>query len=150
MSNPRRTTSDILKDAQEILATAEHGFEDLAKGPRNRKLSGLRNLIVFGRAVTNILQNLRSTEPKFDEWYERYKNEMMSDPLMKYFYNLRSEILKEGSLKVSTHTYISHLQLPHDLARFGPPPPNAKAFFIGDNLGGTGWEVQLPDGSVEK
>ncbi|OAQ20169.1 hypothetical protein TDIS_1671 [Thermosulfurimonas dismutans] len=69
---------------------------------------------------------------------------------MKYFYKLRSKILKEGLLETSTRIYIRQLQIPEDLTRFGPPPPNAKGFFIGDKLGGSGWEVQLPDGSIEK
>jgi len=60
----RRTTTDIIRSAEETLKTAEQGLEDLIKGPPQRKLSGLRNLIV-GRAVTNILQNLRSIEPDF-------------------------------------------------------------------------------------
>ena len=36
--------------------------------PRTR-IDSVRNVIVFGRAVTNVLQNLRSTEGMFDEWY---------------------------------------------------------------------------------
>jgi hypothetical protein len=28
-------------------------------------------------------------------------------------------------------------------------PPGAKAYFIGDRLGGSGWEIELPDGSVQ-
>ena len=35
-------------------------------------------------------------------------------------------------------------------AGFGPQPPGATSFFIGDELGGTGWEVPQPDGSTEK
>ncbi|MCK4431726.1 MAG: hypothetical protein KAW19_10560 [Candidatus Aminicenantes bacterium] len=143
-------TKDILKRTEGMLKFAMLGLQDLIYGPPERKLAGLSNLIVFGRAVTNVLQNLRSTETDFDKWYEKYKNEMKSDPLMKYFYNLRSEILKEGILKTSTQLFIKRLQIPGDLNRFGPPPPNAKGFFIGDNIGGSGWEVQLPDGSIDK
>jgi len=150
MPASHRTTTDIIRSAEETMKTAEQGLEDLIKGPPERKLSGLRNLIVFGRAVTNILQNLRSIESDFDAWYERYREEMGNDPLMRYFYKLRSKILKEGLLETSTHTYIRQLRIPEDLTRFGSPPPNAKGFFIGDNLGGSGWEVQLPDGSIEK
>ncbi|MHA1337980.1 MAG: hypothetical protein ACTSPW_19945 [Promethearchaeota archaeon] len=145
-----RHTTNIIRRTEETLKTAKQGLEDLIKGPPERKLSGLRNLVVFGRAVTNVLQNLRSTEPDFDAWYEKYREEMKNDPLMKYFYKLRSKILKKGLLETSTHVYIRQLQTPEDLTRFGPPPPNAKGFFIGDELGGSGWEVQLPDGSIKK
>jgi hypothetical protein len=37
-----------------------------------------------------------------------------------------------------------------DIRKFGPPPTGAKAFFIGDSIGGTGWEVELPGGEVVK
>jgi hypothetical protein len=29
------------------------------------------------------------------------------------------------------------------------PPPAAGAFFIGDPMGGSGWEVEMPDGSTQ-
>lgn len=150
MLGSHRSTIGIIRSAEETLKTAEQGLKDLIKGSPERKLSGLRNLVVFGRAVTNVLQNLRSTESDFETWYKRYKEEMRNDPLMKYFYELRSKILKEGILETSTRTYIRQLRIPEDLAHFDPPPPNVKRFFIGDNLGGSGWEIQLPDGSIEK
>lgn len=145
-----KSTQDILRCLQETMDTAEYGYEMLANGKQPERLVGLRNLVVFGRAVTNVLQNLRNTEPDFDKWYEKYKKEMESDPLMNYFYALRSEILKEGQLKVGIGVHIKKLVLPTDLQRFGRAPPNAKSLFIGDNIGGTGWEVQLLDGSIEK
>ena len=39
---------------------------------------------------------------------------------------------------------------PNELIRRSQPPPNAKSFFIGDEIGGSGWEVELPDGSKIK
>src|SRR5262249_12088167 len=146
MSNVNDKTIGVIKRAKSTLETVKLGLKLLTGAPEHR-LSGLRNVTVFGRAVTNVLQNLRSIEAGFDEWYEGYKKEMAADPLMKYFYNLRSEILKEGVLKVSTHTHLKHFRPSQDIGRFGPPPPNAKGFFIGDHLGGSGWEVELPDGS---
>ena len=140
-----RTTAEILKRTEETLSTARHGLDDLITGSPQRKLSGLRNLVVFGRAITNVLQNLRGTEPNFDEWYGKYRDEMESDPLMRYFYALRTKILKEGLLETMTCVYIGRLSLPEDMSRFGPPPLNAKAFFIGDSVGGSGWEIELPE-----
>lgn len=150
MPNKQRKTEDILKASQETLDVAEIGYETFVRSSPKIKLVGLRNLVVFGRAVTNVLQNLKSTEPEFEEWYKKYQDEMRADPLMKYFYDLRSEILKEGKLQVGVRAYIDHLSLPTDMRRFGLPPPNVKSFFIGDNLGGTGWIVQLANGSTEK
>lgn len=143
-------TGEILGRVKETLNTAQLGFRDLVQGPPERKTAGLWNLIVFGRAITNVLQNLRSVEPGFDGWYNKYVEEMKSDPLMRFFYMSRSEVLKEGKLEHYTRTHIKEFHYPQDLQRFGPPPPNAKGFFMGDRNGGSGWEVQLPDGSVEK
>ena|SRR3990172_13344016 len=144
-----QTTPEVLNRCEETLATARFGLEDIKQFPE-RRLAGLRNLIVFGRAVTNILQNLRSTETGFDDWYTPLKEEMERDPLLKYFYRLRTEILKRGSLNVGSYAHISSFQYPQDLKKLGPPPPNTKSFFIGDQLGGSGWEVVMEDGSAVK
>src|SRR5690242_9000890 len=102
----KETTAQILQRARDTLRTAQLGLQDVAAGGPERRLGGLRNLVVFGRAVTNVLQNLRSTEPRFDEWYAKYVVEMKEDPLLRYFYVLRSEILKEGKLPTGSSTYI--------------------------------------------
>jgi hypothetical protein len=145
----KKKTKQILQRADDTLKTAEFGLKDLKGSHDERKIAGLRNLIVFGRAVTNVLQNLRSCEPTFDDWYNEYRREMESDQLMKYFYKIRSEVLKEGVLNVSTSVHIKSLG-PSDIFKFGTPPLNAKAMFIGDQYGNSGWEVEMPDGNVEK
>ena len=150
MSKNGRTTEQILKDAEQILNTARFGLDDLTKGRPERRVSGLLNLVTFGRAVTNVLQNLRSNEQEFDNWYAKYQKEMTEDELLKYFYKLRSVILKEGQVNVGTSAYINQFNYPVDMSKFGKPPPNAKGFFIGDRNGGTGWEVQFQDGTTAK
>ncbi len=72
---------------------------------------------------------------------------MEEDPLMKFFYRLRSKILKEGALDVLQVTDLRQVQMPDDLTQFGPSPPNAKRWFVGGN--GVGWVVELPDGAEE-
>ncbi|MCR4279949.1 MAG: hypothetical protein NUV82_00815 [Candidatus Komeilibacteria bacterium] len=144
-----RTTEQTLRLVRETLETARLGFRDL-KAISARRHSGLRNLVVFGRAVTNVLQNLRSTESGFDAWYQPFVEEMKKDHLIKFFYDLRSRILKQGDLGVSNYTHIKSFSFPVDMAKFGPPPPNARNFFIGDSTGGTGWEVEVSPGEVEK
>jgi len=143
-----KTTLSILEKTQDTLNTAKLGLKSLGSANPNERMAGLRNLVVFGRAVTNVLQNLRSTESDFDNWYAKYKYEMESDPLMKFFYKLRSTILKEGEL--NTHTSMTFSGNPYELIKQSQPPPGAKGFFIGDQIGGSGWEVELPDGSVTK
>jgi len=140
----------IIMNVDNTLETAEFGLRLVINKDPRFKLPGLRNVVVFGRAVTNTLQHLRSVWRDFDKWYQKYVKEMSEDPLMKYFYDLRSEILKEGSLEVLVHVKIHKFNYPEDLTRIPPPPPTVKAFFIGDNIGGSGWIVRLHDGSEEK
>jgi hypothetical protein len=152
MSSPRDAAA-ILRDAAETLETAEIGLSDLLdRGNPPRRMPGLRNLIVFGRAVTNVLQNLRTpVGSAFDEWYGPIRERMANDELLKYFYSLRSVILKQGSMPpVGSSMYIEHLDSQELQPLMENPPPGARSFFIGDRLGGSGWEVELPDGGVEK
>jgi hypothetical protein len=144
------TSSEILARVKDTLATAKYGLRDAMGSAADRRLGGLRNLVVFGRAVTNVLQGLRSTEPTFDAWYARFVKEMEGDPLLKYFYRIRSEILKKGVLGTGSSAYIKSFSYPEDLYRLGPPPPGAKGFFMGDQAGGSGWEIVGPDGQIEK
>lgn len=140
----------IIIKAEETLQTARYGFDDLTSGNRQRRFSGIRNLVVFGRSVTFVLQNLKTPvgEFAFNKWYEPIQEQMKSDVLMKYFVTLRNEILKQGKLPVSTSASININ--PGDMAKLGTPPPGAKGFFIGDQAGGSGWEIELPDGTTEK
>lgn len=36
------------------------------------------------------------------------------------------------------------------MRKFGPPPPNAKGFFFGDEYGGSGWIVRTESGEDGK
>ena len=150
VARDNRTTAEILAAARATLAVAELGLRDLRGTDPRRRKPGLYDVVVFGRATTNVLQHLRSKESGFDAWYAPYVAEMSADPLLKYFYTLRSEILKDGPPAVAAGMHLHHFTFPQDLAALGPPPPNAKAFFIGDQNGGSGWEVALPDGTTER
>lgn len=150
MSNRRTDIEAVLQRVDETLATARIGLSDLLDTSRNRRMSGLRNLIAFGRSVTFVLQNLRSVVgDEFDAWYEPHQQSLKNDLLMRYFVDARNELEKQGKLSVGTSAHIHSLS-PGDIAKFGRPPVGATSFFIGDQLGGSGWEVQLADGSTEK
>jgi hypothetical protein len=151
-SESRRAAAAILNDAAETLQTAQWGLTDLTGTDPRRRVPGLRNIIVFGRAVTNVLQNLRSAvgAQTFNDWYLPVQEEMRNDELLRYFYKLRSEILKEGSLQTTTSMYIEHLDISELRPLMEQRPAGAKDFFIGDQLGGSGWEVELPDGTTSK
>lgn len=75
---------------------------------------------------------------------------MRNDPLLRYFVDLRNEILKEGGPQHSVSTYIRELGPQQMEALQAARPPGARTFFMGDALGGSGWEVELSDGEVEK
>jgi hypothetical protein len=61
----------------------------------DRVLLGFVAVVVFGRSVTNALQNLRTFDQRaFEDWYEPWQREMRADPLLRWFYVLRSNILK--------------------------------------------------------
>jgi hypothetical protein len=76
---------------------------------------------------------------------------LSTDPLFyKYFNDLRNEILKEGPPDVSSSMYVPYLDGAMMAQFTANPPPGATSFFIGDTLGGSGWEIQLPDGTTQK
>jgi hypothetical protein len=149
---PRRGGAEILTDAESTLETAEYGLRDLMGADGRRKLPGLRNLIVFGRAVTNVLQNLRSVEPRFDDWYGVKEAEMRDDELLRFFYKLRSIVLKDGNLggPIGSSVRVDYFDGIDRARLMANPPPGAMGFFIGDDLGGSGWAVAAPEGDVEK
>jgi hypothetical protein len=134
--------------AQKRLETAKFGLADLRAHPE-RFDSGVMNTIVFGRMVTFALQNMRGHVDGFNEWYDVEQERLRSDPLMKYFNDLRTEIEKQIGTVTDVRTEIENWG-PGSMEKFGPPPPGATALFIGDQTGRAGWEVQAPDGSVEK
>ena len=140
----------IIQKAEETLQTARFGYDDLTSPNRKRRFSGLRNLVVFGRSVTFVLQNLKTPvgEERFSAWYKPLQDQMKSDVLMKYFLTLRNEILKQGK-RPPVSTSVSASFSSTDISRLGTPPPGASSFFIGDQTGGSGWVIELPDGTKE-
>lgn len=135
----------VLARARETLGIAKQALQD-ARDPR-RRLASIRNIVVFGRSVTNIIENLRSRVERFDDWYKPLSEEMSRDPLMKFFYKLRSEILKEGAMKTGVRLRVT---IDHDEIDRLPKPPNVRGFFMGDMTGGSGWEVEVSPGVIEK
>jgi hypothetical protein len=99
VSSPTRdtTTREILGRVVATLADAEAGWRDLCtETDAHRNMRGLKETINQGRSVTFVLQKLRSREPGFEIWYASIQMAMRSDPLMRYFHTLRTEIQKEG------------------------------------------------------
>jgi hypothetical protein len=144
----RDSLNSIFENVESVFETARIGLIMLESDDPSIVPTAIRNVLVFGRAVTNVLQKIKRLDPSFDDWYTPYKQEMRQDPLLKYLYKLRSEVLKEGIFPVSVAVgidifstdWISHL----------PKPPNALGFFIGDGFGGSGWEIKTYDDKIEK
>jgi hypothetical protein len=142
-----KSVQDVIRAAEERLQTARFGLQDMSKPERAQ--SGLYNAVVFGRMVTFALQNLRNIAPDFDEWYAPKQEEMRSDPLMRYFWDLRTQIEKQVGRHTATSAHIRSFGSA-DMQRFQPAPPGARGFFIGDQNGGSGWEIARADGSTDK
>lgn len=150
MTADRNKTKEILQRVEETLDTAKQGLSDLVEPSRTRRNTGLRNLIAFGRSVTFVMQNLRGVSGlDFDSWYLPHQEMLKADPLMRYFVDARNELEKQGKLSVATSCNINAFS-PGDMKKFGRPPRGATSFFIGDQLGGSGWMVELSDGKTEK
>jgi hypothetical protein len=139
----------IFERARECLRDAGLGLKDLLGQDPQRRLSGLRNAVVFGRAVTNVLENLRGKVDDFDAWYKPHSSRLGEDQSFRRIYKMRSEILKEGATNVGRSIHINSFDT-DDMQRFGQPPPGASGFFMGDERGGSGWLIPLPDGTEEK
>lgn len=144
------TIEEVIQRAEDALRTARHGYADLIGSHKARRYTGLRNLIVFGRSVTFVLQNLRSVvgQKEFDSWYEMKQYDLKNDTVMRYFVTLRNDLEKQGRLPVATSAQIHHFST--DMINKYPKPRGATSFFIGDQLGGSGWKVEFADGSIEK
>jgi hypothetical protein len=107
-----RESTGILRRARETLALARRGLAEVRGHPASR-VAGLHNVVVFGRSVSFVLQTLRGVdEARFDKWYAPWQAEMRADPLLNYFSELRTEILKEGLPPVSASVHIESPEMP--------------------------------------
>jgi hypothetical protein len=103
-----------------MLAMVRQGLADMAESKHDRVLLGFCGVVVFGRSVTNAMQNLRSFDEKaFNDWYGPWEAEMRADPLLRYFYELRTQILKGIAPQIGIL-----------LAGFGPSVPRPGSISI--------------------
>lgn len=146
-----KEVAGVLKRAKDTLDIAYYGLRLLTSGDPQERSPGLRNVLVFSRSTTFVIQNLKSVvgTAEFDSWYAPHQDRMKADPVMRYFVEARNNLEKQGRLDVGHNLYIQNFST-LDMKKFGSPPAGAKSFFIGDEIGGTGWEIELADGSIEK
>lgn len=97
VSPPRRFADPKIAEAigfaKELLATAELGLADARSSDPRRWTSGLYVAIVFGRSVTLALQNGRSEDPAFEDWYQSWQRRMKDDVLLSAMDQLRVSIV---------------------------------------------------------
>jgi hypothetical protein len=136
-------------NAREHLAIARAGLDEIESGNPARRRPGMMNVAVFGRSATQALQHMRSDEPSFDDWWQPKIAKVGADPLFVFFNTLRNTILKEGELPSTNRSELHSMGPAEQAAIMANPPPGAKGFVIGDSLGGNGWMVEMPDGSLQ-
>lgn len=146
----RRTPAEVIEAAKAIRANVQRGLADVDSVDVTHRQAGLLNVIVFGRAVTIALQRLKNVTDDWVQWWaERCPPK---DPLHGYINDLRNRILKQGELPhTANSTYIASFS-GNPFTILEPPPPvgRIRSMFLGDQLGGNGWEIELPDGRVER
>lgn len=142
-------TSLAISRAEQVLQTAYFGLKILKKGDPSERSTGLRNVLVFGRSVTFVVQNLRSIvgEQRFNKWYEPHQSAMRSDPLMKYFVEARNNLEKQGRLDVSVSCILYDIS-ESEIAKLERPPFKTDSFFVGDHNGGSGWDMDIGGGET--
>ncbi len=149
----------------------ENLLRDLNGPDTGQQRDLLSRIAVEGRAITNILQNLRNKDSvgkaEFDRWYQPFVVQMKGDSLMHFFYKLRTSTLKEGDDRVDglrlSPTQRGGFSINIEGVEqsycddqgamrvvFYPAPPNAVSCFVADDTGGAGWEIKQPDGSITK
>jgi len=66
----------------------------VAISDQDRILLGFLGVVVFGRSMTLVMQNLRSHDQEaFDSWYALWQEEIKDDSLMRYFCDLRTKVI---------------------------------------------------------
>jgi hypothetical protein len=140
------SNAELVESAEDMFRLAEQGLQWLEAGATDRRLAGLRNVLVFGRACMLSLAALRRRHPGFDDWYEQNWAGMRDDPEIRSIETIRQLVLRE----VKPGEVATHLMVRSAGRGYGSPPKGARAFFTGDRIGGTGWEIVMADGTVEK
>jgi hypothetical protein len=136
----------MLGDAEHLMRLAEEGFRHLSEGPPDRRFPGLRNLLVFGEAMLNQMRLLSAADPLFATWFDQHQKAASADPQLIELAKLRKAVLREPKERRDFTT----VQLASAGKGYGRRPENARVFFSGDRLGGSGWEIDIPGGTVEK
>ncbi|HUP60547.1 MAG TPA: hypothetical protein VNA69_09040 [Thermoanaerobaculia bacterium] len=128
-----------LQDAEALLALVEAGLKQVTGATPERRVPGMRNILVFGSLYTTLMEAIASKDPLFASWLDVQKPPDGVE-------TLRRLMLRPPK----TRRDYTSVQLASAGKAFGPRPAGARVFFSSDRLGGTGWEIEIPGGHVEK
>lgn len=142
------TAASTIREAEQTLRTARSGLLDLCGSGRPRRLPGLRNLLVFGQAVIDILGYGDMTDPKYGPWFEHQRQTIESEPLMQHMARIRELVLARTELP--HYSSVSPKFKPTEIARLGSAPAGAKGFFLGNDSLGIGWLIGFASGGEER
>jgi len=90
--------SQVVTRSGTMLRMVGQGLRDMKDADHDRRLFGFLGVVVFGRSMTLVMQNLRTHDHvAFDAWYGPWQQEMQGDPLMKYFNDLRTKVIHQDA-----------------------------------------------------
>ena len=128
-----------LREAETLLELVEAGLKQVTDGPSERRVPGVRNVLVFGATFAAAMKSIAAKDRLFASWFDVQKPTEGIDQLLRIM-----------TTEPKTRRDYTQVQLASAGKEFGPRPDHARAFFSGDRLGGSGWEIELPGGRVEK
>jgi hypothetical protein len=141
---------EYLQRTRETLDTAFQAYFVLKDQSPIRRPAGFRNVIVFGSIVRAVLEGLPSDGGEFDKWFKPIRKEFKNSLLMKLFAQLLVEIRKREASHIGKGARVVGFNYPADIPKLGKRPPHARELFMGDDIGGIGWEVEVMPGTIEK
>ena len=98
----RNAPTMVVTRAGTMLRMVQQGLRDMRETDQDRILLGFLGVVVFGRSMTLVMQNLRTHDKEaFDRWYAPWQEEMKGDPLMRYFSDLRTKIIHQHAPAIS-------------------------------------------------
>jgi hypothetical protein len=122
----RIAPSQVVTRAGTMLRMVRQGLRDMQETDQDRILLGFLAVVVFGRSMTLVMQNLRKHDQEaFDRWYSSWQEEMKGDPLMRYFYTLRTMVIHHDAPAISVLLYGYGENMPPlgSITVDGLPPP---------------------------
>ena len=94
----RMAPSQVVTRAGTMIRMVSQGLRDMQDLEHDRILLGFLGVVVFGRSMTLVMQNLRTHDRgAFDAWYSSWQEEMRRDPLMRYFNDLRTKVIHQDA-----------------------------------------------------